>query len=213
MSNGDEEFNPLSLEALGASVVRELLSRSVHALAPAESFSGSGIYALYYSGDYRPYAPLAEANAADDLVAPIYIGKAVPKGSRTGRAEFQAGAERAIFGRLRKHAQSIEETANLALEDFRCRYLIVAPVWIRLAESMVISRYRPLWNSLIDGFGNHDPGKGRYNQERSRWDTLHPGRSWAERLQAPPYTAAELTRDVRRFLADHPWRIAPEEGG
>ncbi len=32
-------------------------------------------------------------------------------------------------------------------------------------------------NKIIDGFGNHDPGKGRYNQLRSRWDKLHPGRS------------------------------------
>ena len=34
-----------------------------------------------------------------------------------------------------------------------------------------------LWNSLVDGFGNHDPGAGRYKGLRPRWDVLHPGRS------------------------------------
>jgi len=47
-------------------------------------------------------------------------------------------------------------------------------------------RYNPLWNSHIDGFGNHDPGKGRYEQAKSEWDVLHPGRVWAERLNGNP---------------------------
>ncbi len=47
-------------------------------------------------------------------------------------------------------------------------------------------RYNPLWNSHIDGFGNHDPGKGRYEQAKSEWDVLHPGRVWADRLNGIP---------------------------
>lgn len=54
---------------------------------------------------------------------------------------------------------------------------LVVPV-----EAELIRRYMPMWNSAIDGFGNHDPGGGRYNQAKSDWDVLHPGRPWAERL-------------------------------
>jgi hypothetical protein len=31
-------------------------------------------------------------------------------------------------------------------------------------------------DAAVDGFGNHDPGKGRYKQARSDWDVIHPGR-------------------------------------
>jgi hypothetical protein len=54
---------------------------------------------------------------------------------------------------------------------------LVVPV-----EASLIRQYRPLWNMVVDGFGNHDPGKGRYNQAKSEWDILHPGRLWADRL-------------------------------
>jgi len=50
----------------------------------------------------------------------------------------------------------------------------------------MIRKYNPLWNSHIDGFGNHDPGKGRYEQAKSEWDVLHPGRVWADRLKGIP---------------------------
>jgi len=44
-----------------------------------------------------------------------------------------------------------------------------------------------------DGFGNHDPGSGRYNQKRSVWDQVHPGRSWATRMSnLAIYDVAEL---------------------
>ena len=52
-----------------------------------------------------------------------------------------------------------------------------------MGESLLIERTKPLWNIVIDGFGNHDPGSGRYNQQMSAWDTIHPGRNWARKLQ------------------------------
>lgn len=84
---------------------------------------------------------------------------------------------------MRDHAASINDVTNLDLADFVCRYLIVDDIWIPLGESLLIEMFRPLWNTTLTGFGNHDPGAGRYNQQRSFWDTLHPGRLWAERLQ------------------------------
>ena len=64
---------------------------------------------------------------------------------------------------------------------------------------MLISRFEPLWNKLVDGFGNHDPGKGRYQQKKSAWDLLHPGRPWAERLQANPLSVAGWEERVRGY--------------
>ena len=57
---------------------------------------------------------------------------------------------------------------------------------ISTVEAAMTRRYNPLWNSHIDGFGNHDPGKGRYEQAKSEWDVLHPGRTWADRLNGTP---------------------------
>jgi hypothetical protein len=48
---------------------------------------------------------------------------------------------------------------------------------------MLIDLFNPVWNKLLDGFGNHDPGKGRYLQQRAPWDTIHPGRAWAEKVK------------------------------
>ena len=95
---------------------------------------------------------------------------------------MSAGME--LFRRLLEHAKSIEQTRNLRLEEFKCRYLVVVPVLITLAERFLIDHFRPVWNTVIDGFGNHDPGAGRRNMRRPRWDILHPGRPWAERLNA-----------------------------
>jgi len=38
---------------------------------------------------------------------------------------------------------------------------------ISTVEAALIRYYKPIWNTQIDGFGNHDPGKGRYNQAKS----------------------------------------------
>ena len=46
----------------------------------------------------------------------------------------------------------------------------------------MIARFGPVWNSIVDGFGNHDPGAGRRAGMVSRWDVLHPGRAWASSL-------------------------------
>jgi len=88
----------------------------------------------------------------------------------------------------------------LDIEDFHCRYLVVEDIWIPLGESLLVAKFAPLWNNLIDGFGNHDPGSGRYNQARSRWDVLHPGRTWARKCKARPETADQIQNEVREHL-------------
>ena len=54
----------------------------------------------------------------------------------------------------------------------------------------------------IDGFGDHDPGKGRHSGKMPLWDCLHPGRAWAERLQPCAFTAEELDQRVREYLSE-----------
>ena len=101
-----------------------------------------------------------------------------------------------LHRRLQEHAESIDAASNLNLPDFRCRWLVLDPVWVGLTEQVLLAQYQPLWNVVVDGFGNHDPGAGRRNQRRSRWDTLHPGRAWASVLRDRGETAADINAAI-----------------
>jgi hypothetical protein len=164
-------------------------------MPPEATFVGAGVYAIYYVGDIELYAPVADESPDK----PIYVGKAIPPGGRIGGFDLGAGAGAVLFGRLRQHARSLEQ-AGLPLDDFRCRYLVVEDIWIPLAEQLMISRFRPIWNHVIFGFGNHDPGGTRYNQARPLWDELHPGRPWAARMQPAEMSTGAITTLVQLFL-------------
>lgn len=161
---------------------------------------GAGIYAIYYTGDFKVYQPIAGANRKNRFQQPIYVGKAVPPGARKGGFGLGIAPGNALFSRLREHAKSIEAT-NLKTADFFCRYLVADDIWIPLGESLLIERFQPLWNVLIEGFGIHAPGVGRKKQVRSKWDTLHPGRGLAADLPPNPKKAAELERMIAGFFA------------
>ena len=177
-------FNPLDKVNLGESVAEAMLHQEVGALPPSP-FIGAGIYAIYYLGSFSLYAELVEKNRGEQYLWPIYVGKAVPAGARKGGFGLGADLGQVLYKRLAEHAASIEQAHNIDLADFRCRFLVVDDIWIPLAESLLIEMYSPLWNRKIDGFGNHDPGKGRYNQQKSAWDLIHTGRPWADKLQLP----------------------------
>ena len=193
-------YNPLGKRNLGATVAEALLGRKPRGLKELKSFSGAGIYAIYYTGKFPAYQKLAEQNQGDSPVAPIYVGKAIPAGGRKGASSFTGTTTRALFGRLKEHAESIGATENLQVDDFLCRYLVVDDIWIPLGESLLIAKFAPVWNTLIDGFGNHDPGKGRYNGMRPKWDVLHEGRAWAERCQPRGETAPQIEREIKAHL-------------
>ena len=176
-------YNPLDTRNLGASVADALLEREPVALPP-HGFRGAGIYAIYYTGCFDPYKAIAQANRQNNCSIPVYVGKAVPAGARKGAVRPRAIAGLALANRLNQHATSIDQANNLKLSDFSCRYLVVDDIWIPLGESLLIERFSPIWNTRIDGFGNHDPGSGRRNQAQSPWDVLHPGRPWATKLTA-----------------------------
>ena len=168
------------------SVVQEAIKffagTPVHPLPPADRFFSGGVYALYYVGNFKLYRHIAALNSTS-LSQPIYVGKAVPPGWRTARAASSAEIT-SLRGRLREHARNIGQVKNVDVASFRTRFMILEGLESDLVvpvEAELIRRYRPLWNCVVDGFGNHDPGKGRYNQARSEWDVLHPGRQWAGR--------------------------------
>lgn len=200
MAYDAEPYNPLDIRRLGEAVARALLAQPVHPLPPSSRFLGSGIYAIYYRGGFSPYREVAVRNATESDL-PIYIGKGIPSGSRTGGEGLEVTAAPDLFNRLRQHGKSIAAAENLELVDFACRYLVVAPVWIPLAEELLIRWFSPLWNTLVTGFGNNDPGGRRYTQLRSLWDVLHPGRIWAARCAENPRPAREIEGEVERVLA------------
>ena len=175
-------FNPLDKKNLGDSVAEALLNTIIHPLPP-EPFIGAGIYAIYYIGSFEPYKLIAESNIDGKFLKPIYVGKAVPAGARKGGFGLGAEPGMVLQRRLAEHAESVKQATNLCIDDFRCRFLTVDDIWIPLAESVLIEMFSPVWNKLIDGFGNHDPGAGRVNQQKSQCDTLHPGRPWANKLK------------------------------
>lgn len=200
-------YNPLDKINLGKSVAEALLDQPVHPLGDIPSFEGAGIYAIYYKGDYPAYEPIREANA-DELRWPIYIGKAIPSGSRRGSNLFSEAKGRWLHNRLGEHRESIalverDSPGNLRVEDFVAKFLIVDYIWIPLGEALLIATFKPLWNRVLDGFGNHDPGAGRYNGLRPLWDVLHPGRGWALKCKERPETAAEIEGRVASFLSEH----------
>jgi len=193
-------FQSAKFEEVVKEAIRFLENSPVAPLPPPYNVLGGGVYCLYYLGGFPPYAPLLKMNQRE-LRFPIYIGKAVPPGWRTARTRSTQHPN--LIGRLREHARSIDSAENLNLNSFRCRFMflldkeadLIVPV-----EAALIRLYRPLWNSVIDGFGNHDPGKGRYNQAPSEWDILHPGRAWVSRLTGPPPSIQEILRKVEHAL-------------
>ena len=203
-SDRSKPYNPLDKRNLGDSVAEALLQSKLRPLPPPESFTGAGVYVLYYTGNYPLYRPIAKRNKNNKYELPIYAGKAVPAGARRGGGTFEDYTGTALFSRLREHADSIRQTGNLRVEDFRCRYLVVDDIWIPLGENLVINTFVPLWNKVVDGFGNHDPGSGRSGQQSSPWDTLHPGRTWATKLPAYRLSAEEIGRAVKKYCDDLP---------
>ena len=195
-------YNPLDKINLGISVADAMLRQPVSPLPPAEPFLGAGIYAIYYTGPFEAYEAVAARNRRNRYGWPIYVGKAVPAGARKGGFGLGLKPGRDLYKRLREHAESVEEAENLDLADFRCRFLVVDDIWIPLGESLLIQRFSPVWNKVVDGYGNHDPGKGRYNQQRSPWDVVHPGREWATRCAENKRSRENILASVGEFIAE-----------
>jgi hypothetical protein len=197
---GEEVFNPLDKTNLAASVRDHLLKRTISSLPP-ERFTGAGIYAIYYVGSFPAYQKIAKVNPSNPKAIPIYVGKAVPPGARKGGFDLTVEPGDVLYRRLMDHVSSITQAKNLDLNDFKCRFLLVDDIWIPLGESLLIETFKPVWNLLVDGFGHHDQGSSRTGQKKSAWDTLHPGRKWAEGVLKPNSKAAkEIEKHIISYL-------------
>jgi len=197
-------YNPLDRGNLAVSVAEALLAKRLQQLGGFKPFTGAGIYAIYYVGTFPAYKAISQRNKSGKFEAPIYVGKAIPKGARKGVIDSSATTTRALYSRLQEHAESIQAVKSLDIKDFHCRYLVVDDIWIPLGESLLIAKFAPIWNTVIDGFGNHDPGKGRYAGMRPRWDVLHSGRNWADKCVSRPENAGQISKEVEEFLRSTP---------
>ena len=192
-------YDPLTYENLMLGLTsrfQDIELKPLNAKSDIQRIEGPGIYSLHYGGDFAPYEPISAQQER-----PIYVGKAVPPGSRKGKPPNPSAPQ--LRRRISEHAKSIDQAQNLQVEDFSFRALAVEPVWITLAERFLIDHFRPVWNLCLDGFGDHDPGSGRHQGQRSWWDTLHPGRSWSRNLRVVK-GREEALQMVAEFLRTSP---------
>ncbi len=169
------------------------MATELHPISSIPMFSGVGVYAIYVDSSADT---IYKDTLADEY--PIYVGKAVPTGSRQGRSTT---SNRQLRNRLLEHKRSIEQ-GGLPVEHFKCRFMIMTGVGedlIPAMESTLIRMFHPLWNSYIDGFGIHTPGAGRFNQQPSEWDTLHPGRPWLDKLTGAPRDKDEIAQKIKSY--------------
>ena len=178
--------------------VRFFNGTPVCALPPIEKFTGTGVYAIYYVGNHKLYQKYSELNRLA-YGYPIYVGKAVPKGWRQSRRTDHAlKKSNELYSRLKEHSKNIVSGDGLDIADFACRFVLFeeeASDMISTIEAALIKLNTPLWNSVVDGFGNHTPGAGRFKQAKSGWDQIHPGRAWAEKCEGIP-------KDIKKILMD-----------
>ncbi len=186
-------YDPLTITNLMMGFVVEFERQSRISLDEDQESLGPGVYSLYYTGNFSAYTEISNTNR------PIYVGKAVQKGTRI--ASDVDLSKPYVANRVRKHRQSIAEAENLSVHDFTYRYLTVVPVWVTQAEQFLIDYYRPVWNQALEGFGNNDPGKGRRGSEASWWDTMHPGRKWAKQLRHEK-NQEDAVRMVKKYFEE-----------
>jgi len=166
-------------------------------------FYGSGVYAIYYTGDFNAYRPAAGTET------PLYVGKVDPQ---TPAAETVEDQGTKLYDRLRSdHARSIDVAENLDIKDFECRYLVVKSAWQNTAETYLIDRFKPIWNNEVGvcyGIGKHGDSASTRSNRRSPWDTLHPGRRWAwaegnvDNEKSPEQIKAEIAEHYRLHLPE-----------
>lgn len=169
--------------------------------ALAESkFYGSGVYALYYAGsEIDPYLPLTGTES------PIYVGKAVPD-DPSAETAFHQGL--AIWKRLKEHRRSIVIVAGgLNPADFRCRHVVIQSGMESAVEDFMIRLFKPIWNKEIKvcyGIGKHGDAAATRRNNRSPWDTLHPGRKWADATAEDQASREVIIQRIESHFAKNP---------
>lgn len=187
----DAFFDPSEPRLIGHFVALALLSQERLPLGAITPFYGSGVYAIYYRGPADIYAPISGTET------PIYVGKADPP---TG-AKTVVEQETKLFGRLNEHRKNIEKVAGIDLKDFECRALAVQSGYQAAAENHLIRLFWPIWNNetkILFGIGKHGDAASTRANNKSPWDTIHPGRAWAA-----GNPEAKSTESIRSEVAEH----------
>lgn len=192
-------FDPADPKTAGRLVALTLVAQPRHALGTLREFYGAGVYAIYYKGSFDAYAPLSGADH------PIYVGKADPAEPAAKNAVSQ-GVK--LYSRLNEHAKNIRKaTSTLDINDFECRFLVVQSGFQTAAEGYLISFFKPIWNSEVNicyGLGKHGDSAGTRANKRSPWDTMHPGRKWADATTEDQKTPELIRQQVAEHFTRHP---------
>ena len=191
-------FDPSNPKVVGRFVSLALVAQQRHPLAEIPRFYGSGVYAIYYTGKYPAYVPIANTET------PINVGQASPT-VNNARTPLEQGPK--LCGRLSDHKKNIAKaTTTLDLADFEFRSLVVQSGWETAAEDYLIHLFRPIWNSetkLLYGLGKHGDDADKRVNKSSHLDTLHHGRAWAaksnEDAKSPDAIAAELSKHFAEY--------------
>ena len=199
----DHVYISRDFEEIIKDTIRFFNGTPVYKLPPPERFYGTGVYAVYCIAKSGIYSKYHRVNRTS-FRTPIYVGKAVPKGWRQARIIHDLNSRTfELHSRLREHSRGIELGSGLNLNSFFCRFMILEGKetdLIGTVEAALIRIYTPLWNAVVDGFGNHDPGKGRYNQAKSDWDVCHPGRKWADKCQGAHSERQDVLNRIDDYL-------------
>jgi hypothetical protein len=194
-------FDPSNPNVAGRIVGITMIAQTRKALATVERFYGSGVYALYYNGDFPAYAKITKREH------PIYVGKADPADPASKTAMEQGDR---LANRLNDHRKNIAKAiTTLKLQDFEYRAIVVQTGWQTAAENYLIDLFKPIWNSEVGicyGFGKHGDDPATRANLRSPWDTLHPGRDWAHRdpKMKDARSAERIVEEIRLHLAKYP---------
>lgn len=192
-------FDPSNPEVVGRFISLALVAQDRHPLAEIPKFYGSGVYAIYYNGDFEPYSPISHSET------PIYVGKAAPKFSNALTPVDQGPR---LSGRLSDHRKNIGKAAStLNLDHFEFRSLVVQSGWEAAAEDYLIHLFRPIWNNetgILYGLGKHGDAATTRANRRSPWDTLHPGRAWAANSSEDAKTVSQIQIELAQHFSNTP---------
>jgi hypothetical protein len=195
-----ELFDPGNPRTIGFFIALAMTAQPRQPLATMQPLYGSGVYAIYYNGPFKQYAPLRKSET------PIYVGQAAP-GNENARTPVEQGIR--LAARLNEHRKTIERGAagSLNIKDFECRALVVQTGWETAAEDYLIRLFRPIWNKetkIIQGFGKHGDDPTKRSNKVSSWDVLHQGRAAAGHgINPQQKTEAELTKQLAEHFAKH----------
>ncbi len=193
-------FDPSNPQLVGRFVALALVAQPRISLAKITPYYGSGVYAIYYTGNFSLYAPISSTET------PIYVGQASPK-LANAQTPLDQGSK--LSDRLNEHRKNIERAATtLDIADFQYRSLVVQSGWETAAEDYLIHLFRPIWNSetrILFGLGKHgDDARTRQNR-RSPWDSVHPGRKWASASTLiDAKSPAAISQELATHFAEHP---------